>query len=281
MDRRYRRVLPAAVLVALTFRATMPAAGAETAKPAAEAKQAKQTEKIRALVVTGGHGFNKKAFPKTFAGHDDIEITFSAAKRGAAPVFQDISKWPYDVMVLYNFKRMPSARQKANFIKLLERGVGLVVMHHAIAAYPEWHEYPKIIGATYVLKKGVVRDGVKYERPVWKHNVKMKIHVEDPAHPITAGLADREVVDESYKKWTYHKGNHLLLSTDCPLNNKQIAWTRNYAKARVFFTQLGHGPGIFTDKTYRTVIARAIRWTARRLGKPDEKGSKIRRKLGK
>ena len=68
MDRRYRRVLPAAVLVGLTLWAAMSAAGAETAKPAAEAKQAKQTKKIRVLVVTGGHGFNKKLFPKTFAG---------------------------------------------------------------------------------------------------------------------------------------------------------------------------------------------------------------------
>ena len=259
MNRRFRHVIPAAVTVALIFTA---AAGAKAAKPDVQA----QAKKIRVLVVTGGHGYDKKIFPKVFAGHDDIEVAFSQNKKGRPPLFDDISAWRHDVMVLYNFKQRMSARQRANFVKLLERGVGLVVMHHAIAAYPDWVEYPKIIGATYVLKDGVVRDGVKYVRPVWKHHVKMQIHVEDAKHPITAGLADRDIVDESYKKWTYHKGNHLLLSTDCPLNNKQIAWTRTYAKARVFFHQLGHGPGIFTDKTYRTIIARGIRWTARRLG---------------
>lgn len=277
MNGRYQLISLAALLVGLVFSAALPAAGAKTAPPAAGAK------KIRVLVVTGGHGFDKKIFPKTFAGHDDLAITFSDTKKGAPSVFKDISKWSYDVIVLYNFNRRLSPQQRANFVKLLQDGVGLVVLHHAVAAYPEWHEYPKIIGATYVLKKGVVRDGVKYERPVWKHGVKMKIHMEDPKHPITAGLGDREVLDESYKKWTYHKGNHLLQSTDCPLNNKQIAWTRRYGKARVFFTQLGHGPGIFTDKTFRTVIARAIRWTARRLGPPDPAptGKKARGTPGK
>ena len=269
MNRRSASVLLAAVIVGLAASAALPAAAAKTARAEAKTEQPAQAKKIRVLVITGGHGFDKKVFPKTFAGHDDIEITFSNAKKGAPSVFEDISKWSYDVMVLFNFKQRISARQKANFITLLDRGVGLVVLHHAIAAYPDWVEYTKIIGATYVLKKGVVRDGVKYERPVWKHGVKMTIHVEDPTHPITAGLADHEILDESYKKWTYHKGNHLLLSTDCPLNNTQIAWTRTYSKARVFLHQLGHGPSIFSDKSYRTVIARAIRWTARRIGKAD------------
>ncbi len=257
MNRLSRISLLAIATVALVFTASAHAAKKAPAAPA---------KKIRTLVVTGGHGFDKKAFPATFSGQDDIDITFANRKKGAPSVFADISAWSYDVMVLYNFRQKLTPAEKKNFIALLQRGVGLVVMHHAIAAYPEWLEYPKIIGATYVLKKGVVRDGVAYERPVWKHNVKMTIHVADRSHPITAGLADREILDESYKKWTYHKGNHLLLSTNCPLNNTQIAWTRTYAKARVFYHQLGHGPQIFADKTYRTVLARAIRWTARRIG---------------
>jgi len=262
MNGQLRYVTAAAVTIALLFAAAAPAPGA---KPAASGAPA-QAGKIRVLVVTGGHKYDKKVFPRIFTGHDDMQVTFHEHKKGRPHLFDDVSAWAHDVMVLYNFKQRLSTAQRANFIKLLERGVGLVVMHHAIAAYSEWREYPKIIGATYVLRKGVVRDGVKYERPVWKHGVKMKLHIEDPTHPITAGLADYEIVDETYKKWTYHKGNHLLISTDCPLNNRQIAWTRTYAKARVFFHQIGHGPGIFKDKTYRTLIARGIRWTARRLG---------------
>ena len=233
--------------------------GRAAEKQAKAAKPAETKPKLRVLVVTGGHGYDKKKFPKTFEGHDDIEFKI----QGGSP-FENISDWKYDAMVLYNFKQRISETQRANFLKLLKKGVGLVVMHHAIAAYPGWLEFEKIIGATYVLK-AVERDGVKYARPVWKHGVDMKIHVEDPSHPITKGLADFEIKDETYKKWVYHSGNHLLLSTDNKLSNKQIAWTRFYGKARVFFIQLGHGPQAFSDKSYRRVIAQAIRWSAGRL----------------
>ncbi|GAG19771.1 unnamed protein product, partial [marine sediment metagenome] len=133
-------------------------------KPKA-AKPAEAKKKLRVLVVTGGHGYDKKRFPKTFEGHDDIEFKI----QGGSP-FENISAWKYDAMVLFNFKQKISKTQRANFLKLLKDGVGLVVMHHAIAAYPGWLEYEKIIGATYVLK-AVERDGVKYARPVWKHGV--------------------------------------------------------------------------------------------------------------
>ena len=35
---------------------------------------------IRAVVVTGGHGFDEKAFPKLFEGHPDIVCEFKPQK---------------------------------------------------------------------------------------------------------------------------------------------------------------------------------------------------------
>jgi type 1 glutamine amidotransferase len=226
---------------------------------AGEAKK----KKLSVVVITGGHGYDKKVFPKTFEGHEDLEIKIVGT---TSKIFDDISDWKYDVMVLFNFKQKINDQQKKNFIALLkEKKVGLVVLHHAIAAYPGWIEYEKIIGATYVLK-AQERDGVKYPRPVWKHDVDMKIHVEDREHPITKGMEDFEIHDESYKKWVYHDGNHLLLSTDCELNNKQICWVKKYGDAKVFYMMLGHGPQIFTDENYKKVVARGIRWTGGLLG---------------
>jgi len=221
------------------------------------------TKKLSVLVVTGGHGYDKKAFPKTFAGQSDIDFKIVD---GGKP-FEDISKWSCDVMVLYNFKQKISETSRANFLKLLARGVGLVCMHHAVAAYPDWIEYEKIIGATYSLKKGLVRNGMKYMRPVWKHGVDFNVHIEDKSHPITSGMSDFKIHDESYKGWVYHPGSHLLLSTDRKLNNYRLAWTRFYGKkkSRVFFIQLGHGSGAFENKDYQRLIARGIRWAGGRL----------------
>ena len=228
------------------------------------ALQLDAADKLKVVVITGGHGFDAKTFPEWFAGHDDLEITITGGKKGDPKIFDNIENWPYDVMVLYNLRQKLNDTQKKNFLALLERKVGLVVLHHAIAAYNEWWEYPKIMGATYLLKAGE-RDGVKYARPTWKHGVDIKVHVEDKTHPITKGIEDFTVNDETYLGWTYHEGNHLLLTTDEKLNNKQLAWTRDYKGAKVFFFQLGHAVHAYRDKNCKLIVARAIRWTA---GKP-------------
>ena len=239
------------------------AAGAVVLGPADRASAAEDSKKLSVLVITGGHGYDKKTFPKTFAGQADIDFKIAD---GGKP-FEDISKWSYDVMVLFNFNRKISETSRANFLKLLARGVGLVCMHHAVAAYPDWVEYEKIIGATYSLKKGLVRNGMKYMRPVWKHGVDFNVHIEDKSHPITKGMSDFKIHDESYKGWAHHPGSHVLLSTDQKLNNYRLAWTRFYGKnkSRVFFIQLGHGKEAFENKDFQQITARGIRWTAGRL----------------
>jgi hypothetical protein len=254
MGVRLRRlIVPAAVLGALASLLTASAA----AEGAAETHR-----KLRVLVVTGGHGYDRKIFPGAFRAADFADVKFhDEGKKGSPSAFDDISDWKHDVIVLYNFSRKISARQRANFLALLERGVGLVSMHHAIAAYPEWREYEKIIGATYVLK-AQVRDGVKFARPRWKHDVDMDIHVEPADHPITKGIEDFTINDETYRDWVYHEGNTLLLTTGDKLSNRQIAWTRRHGKARVFYIQLGHGRAAYRNETFRKIVARSIRWAA-------------------
>jgi len=251
-----RRRVVKGILAAVV--ASMVLGAASTVQAAEDNTKAKA--KLRVLVLTGGHGYDKKTFPKTFEGHDDID--FKIQDKGSP--FVNVDNWAYDVMVLFNFNRKMPEAQRANFLKLLKRGVGLVVMHHAVAAYPGWIEYEKIIGATYALK-AFQRDGVKFARPIWKHDVHFDIHVEDKTHPITKGISDFKILDESYKKWTYHPGSHLLLTTENTLNNTQIAWTRFYGKSRVFFMQLGHGSHAFTSKSFQQIIAQGIRWSAGRL----------------
>jgi type 1 glutamine amidotransferase len=223
---------------------------------------------IRAVVVTGGHAFDEQAFPKLFEGHPDIVCEFKSQKDDSE-VFEDVADWPYDVVVLYNMTQKISEKRRQNFLGLLDRGVGLVVLHHAVAAFQDWPEFEKIAGTRYYLKETVV-DGVKHLQGAWKEGVDFTIHVEDPEHPITKGLADFQVHDEGYRNQTYAPDNHLLLSTDSPASEKPIAWVRTYKNARVFCTPVGHGSQIFTSEPFRRVVARAIRWTAKRnVGRDD------------
>jgi len=237
--------------------------GSEAAGPADS-----PAKPIRAVVVTGGHGFDQQAFPKLFEGHPDIVCEFKPQKDDSE-IFEDVAEWPYNVVVLYNMTQKISEKRRQDFLALLDRGVGLVVLHHAIAAFQDWPEFEKIIGTRYYLKETVV-DGVKHLRGAYRHDVDFAIHVEDPEHPITTGLADFEVRDEGYRNQTYAPDNHLLLSTDNAASEKPIAWVRTYRNARVFCTVIGHGPQAFTSEPFRRVVTRAIRWTAKRnVGRDD------------
>lgn len=216
---------------------------------------------VRVLVVTGQHGYNKPEFNAMFASFEGIAYTIKETQGDPGALFDSVEDFPYDVVALYNFKQSMNETQKANFLKLFERGVGLVSMHHAIAGFPDWVAYEKLIGATYVLK-AQRRDGREYAVPTWKHGVDMNIRVEDREHPITRGVTDFTIHDETYKGWVYHGSGHLLLSTDHELSNPQIAWTVPHPNANIFFIQLGHDQHAFRNENYRKLISQGIHWAA-------------------
>ena len=220
-------------------------------------------EKIKAVVVTGGHKFEREPFFSLFEGYDDIEYVESEQK-DHSEIFEDISDWDYDVIVLYNMTQNISPRRRGNFIELLNRGVGLVALHHTMGSFQTWGEYRKIIGGKYYLKPKA-GDSVQREGSTFKHDVDINVYIADASHPITRGMSDFEINDETYKSCGFETSNHVLLTTDHPTSDKSIGWARRYGKARVCGIQLGHGPLGYANPNYRRLVTRAIRWTAGRL----------------
>ena len=139
----------------------------------------------------------------------------------------------------------------------MDRGVGLVVLHHGLHAYRDWPEFQKIAGyGSFVTDS---KEGVNY-----------KIHIEDPKHPIVKGMKDFAVNDETYRGNQIDPNVHVILTTDEPTNTKAIAWVHTYRHSPVCFLQLGHGESIYRQKEFREVLGNAIRWSAGRLP-PEEK----------
>ena len=217
-------------------------------------------EKIRVVVVTGGHGFNAKAFYSLFEGYDDIEFV-RAPQKDHSELFEDVSNWPYDVIVLYNMTQRISDKRRSNFVALLKKGVGLVVLHHALAAFQNWPEFKKIVGGKYYLRP-TVEDGVNHPRSAYKHGVRFKVKVADPKHPVTAGIGDFEIHDETYRGYFVDPSVHVLLTTDEPSSGKVLAWAKTYENARVCYIQLGHDANAYSNPAYRKFIYQAIRWAA-------------------
>jgi hypothetical protein len=58
-------------------------------------------------------------FRAIFANYPDMECTFVDEKQGGE-AFEDIARWPYDAIVLYNYMKKPS---KAGFVAFLGRAI--------------------------------------------------------------------------------------------------------------------------------------------------------------
>jgi len=209
--------------------------------------------KLKVLVLTGGHGYDTKVFPKLFE-FPDMEVTYVNLKADAI-VFDDVSNFPYDAIVLYNMTQKITPKQQANFLALLDKGVGVIPFHHNFAAFAGWPEYQKIAGVKYVTTKG---------GSGFKHGVDMKLHVEDPKHPILAGIRDFTLHDETYIRQIFEPDNHVLMTCDDPTSDKPVVWTRQYRKSRICSIQLGHGPQAYTDASFRRLMHQAIYWTVNR-----------------
>lgn len=207
--------------------------------------------KLRVLVVAGGHGYPVEPFREVFAAYPDLACTFVEEQQGGE-AFEDLGDWPYDAIVLYNYMKRPSEKQRENFLTLLDRGVGLVILHHAIYGYRPWPEFQKIVGVTSWLSGA-------------KDDVEFKIHIEDSRHPITQGLSDFVIRDEVYQGHGLDPKVHVLLTTEEPSNARAVAWVHTYRNSPVCYFQLGHDAKAYHTPEFREILGRAIRWTAGRL----------------
>ncbi|NQV31421.1 MAG: DUF1080 domain-containing protein [Phycisphaeraceae bacterium] len=217
-------------------------------------------EKIKVVVVTGGHGFQKEPFSKMWAELRRVEAV-EAVQKDHSELFEDISNWDYDVIAFYNMTQDISKKRQDNFLKLLNQGVGVVAMHHNLGAHQGWHAYREIIGGRYYLAEKTVQ-GKTYAAATYKHDVDMAITVKTKNHPITRGLEDFVIHDESYKGMWHAEDNHVLLTSDHATSDEAIAWTRTHKNARICTIQLGHDGQAYGNKSYRRLLNKAIIWTA-------------------
>ena len=216
--------------------------------------------KLRVLLFTGGHPFEHAPFFKLF--QDNSDITYQAAEPPRAySLLRPEAASNFDVLVFYTYNRTIGAQAKADLLAWLDAGKGLVVLHHAIAAYPDWPEYWNIIGARYYLRTNIVVDGVIKARSAYKEGLHFRVHIADPSHPVTCGLSDYEFHDEVYRLYDFLPGCHPLLTVDEPRSNPVIAWARAYHGARVVYIQSGHDHFAYENPNYQKVLRQAIRWT--------------------
>ncbi|HOE10562.1 MAG TPA: ThuA domain-containing protein [bacterium] len=161
----------------------------------------------------------------------------------------------YDVMVLHycNWEQpMPRQAVLDGFANSVRQGLGVVALHFACGAFPEWPEYVHIIGRVW--------DRDKTHDPLGAFTV----HVADTNHPIPRGMSDFEVTDELYFCLKGTPEIQILLTAHSKVTDRDEAmgFVLQYGKGRVFHTPLGHDVRTFSTPAVRDLLRRACEWAA-------------------
>jgi uncharacterized protein len=213
--------------------------------------------KIKTALVTGRHPFDLIGLHAVF--QDIPEIDFYPQHTEDFISDTEMAYDKYDVIVFYNFhQETPGNEQnwwdkpmKDVLQRLGEKKQGILLLHHAILAFPKWEVWSNICG-------------IQDRKFSFYNNQTVKTEIANPNHPITMGLKSWEMIDETYLMNDAGSDSEALLVTDNPKSMKTLAWTRQYKNAKVFCYQAGHDNQTYADPNFRLVISQGIKWLAQK-----------------
>jgi type 1 glutamine amidotransferase len=250
MPRRATVVLGALLLGALT-------GGLMTTTRAAETKPA------RLLLITNTQGYRHESIPLLVAlverlGHDNglwsTERADTDEEVRALTTAASLKR--FDGIAFLNSSEDVPLADRAAFLAWVDAGGGLVGVHGAANTLQSWPEFVALLGGEF-----------DYHRD----QATVKVRVDDPGHPATAGLESGfELHDEIYLYKSFHRDRvHMLLSMDRHPNTGEpgfypLAWTREQGRGRVFYTGPGHRDDVVRSEWFARHLLDGIRWTLRR-----------------
>jgi uncharacterized protein len=190
-----------------------------------------------------------KGIFETTATQDGAEISREGLKRYRAVVF---------------FTAINPPAGKEALVEWVREGGAFTGIHSTANTFQGYALFGEMLGANYESRPWRTKD---------KPLAKVRVKVEDTAHPATKHLGDAfEIEDDLYlfKNWDRSKV-HVLLSMDPasldmtkvtrPDPDMAIAWTKTFGKGRVFYTALGDAKHVWTDARYQRHLIEGVKWT--------------------
>jgi uncharacterized protein len=176
-----------------------------------------------------------------------------------------------DVVVNWTtFLDVPDEQLQA-LLGAVRHGTGFVALHGGSATFWNSAEYLLMLGSRFINHEPIKR--------FW-------VHIEQPSHPIVAGISDFETEDElfeiggdtgtfpAFTKAFSERGwaDDVVRMGAGPLppdvtvlasaENRPLLYTRMFGKGRVHYNALGHDERTLRNSNYRRLVVQGVKWTA-------------------
>lgn len=242
------------------------ATNAQEAQNTETAQTAQNGEKMRILLVVGGHAYAREALHRMLA--DCPNATFEEI---SIPEKQDMLKpglaENYDVVVWHDQSFFElTQEQKDNLTALWKAGIPTVMLHHSFISHPDFPLFRDVFGAQFLLNETEI-EGRVYPKSSYLRPTDVKIFIARREHPITAGVSDFQINDEVFKNVYYNPRIDVLARTDHPESDAPAVWTWRYENSPVFGMIQGDAAGAFDDPNYRKIFYQGLRWAVDEMKK--------------
>ncbi|MEM6625940.1 MAG: ThuA domain-containing protein [Pseudomonadota bacterium] len=261
------------------------------------------TPQLNALVSVRGHPFERDAFGDVFADMEGVATSF-VDQPAASQLMNPDSLAAYDALVLYDMPGLdfmhpdapgyvePSIGLKEGLAAALDKGIGVVAMHHAIAGWPAWPEYGDWLGGRFLYRPGDVR-GASSPDSGYRHEVTHTIsaspNLADVFTPLVEGVdAPFQLKDELYLSNVFEDDVFPLWTSDHvfedrgfysaslavqgdmfsnkgwshPKGSNLVGWVKRAGNSPLVYLQFGDGPETYSDPNFKRCIENALHWVA-------------------
>jgi uncharacterized protein len=246
---------------------------------------------LKVLIVDGQNNHNWKATTPilkeflTISGRFAVDVATTpdnkqpeSAWEGFRPKFSNYAA----VMSNYNGQPWPEPVQK-DLETYVSNGGGLVIVHAANNAFPQWAEFNKMIGLGWrdakfgdrvtVNDNGQVVRALKGEGPGAGHGSQHEfaIVVRERTHPVMEGIPAEWMhsKDELYHGQRGPAASMNILATAFAAKStggtdahEPMVWWIPYGKGVVFTTVMGHADYSMRCVGFQTIVNRGTEWVA-------------------
>lgn len=251
----------------------------------------------RVLVVGNGHSYDRTALMAMFESLEGMEcflVEHPLAERVLNPaLLADV-----DALVFYDmpggdpwsgpgYQVDPSPAMQQGFAALLEVGMPIVALHHAIAAWTTWPGWAEALGGALYHFPGTLRGRAVMDGGT-QADLDITIAATDPDHPLFRGLPHRFTLrDEAYLMDIFAEDVQVVARTDLDLScrnlysmtlamtgerrsnrgwqrpegDSAVVWTKQAGNSALAYIQPGHYGETFADPNYRGLVRNALDWT--------------------